>query len=133
MIKKIMRGDRGIALGLLCQLRMSLEKVYPPLDISVLNKGTNKQADAKPGTVIIPQKKAYDDHAHLHFSRLLKKQTRAQKADNLDDHQERFEETRRVQEEKARIEDHEEEDMHVKIRVRTSILTFLARHSKSQH
>lgn len=38
MIDQIMKGERGIALRLLYQLRMALEKVYPPTDIAVLRK-----------------------------------------------------------------------------------------------
>jgi hypothetical protein len=33
-----MKGERGVALRILYQLKMSLEKVYPPTDISVLRK-----------------------------------------------------------------------------------------------
>ena len=38
MIDKIMKEERGVALRLLYQLKMSLEKVYPPTDVHVLKK-----------------------------------------------------------------------------------------------
>jgi hypothetical protein len=38
MVDKIMKGERGHSLRLLYQLKMILEKVYPPTDIVVLTK-----------------------------------------------------------------------------------------------
>jgi hypothetical protein len=38
MVDQIMKEERGIALRLLYQLKMALEKVYPPTDIAVLRK-----------------------------------------------------------------------------------------------
>ena len=38
MVDKIMKKERGHALRLLYQLKMMLEKVYPPTDIAVLSK-----------------------------------------------------------------------------------------------
>lgn len=38
MINDIIQGKRGEALRLLFQIKMSLEKVYPPTDIAVLRK-----------------------------------------------------------------------------------------------
>ena len=38
MVDKIMKKERGISLRLLYQLKMVLEKVYPPTDIAVLTK-----------------------------------------------------------------------------------------------
>jgi hypothetical protein len=38
MIDAIMKEERGVALRLLYQLKMSLEKVYSPTDVSVLKK-----------------------------------------------------------------------------------------------
>jgi hypothetical protein len=37
-VDKIMKGERGVALRLLYQMKMVLEKVYPPTDIAVLTK-----------------------------------------------------------------------------------------------
>jgi hypothetical protein len=41
MIDGIMKEERGIALRLLYQLKMALEKVYPPTDVAVLKKSKN--------------------------------------------------------------------------------------------
>jgi len=38
LIDSITKGERGAALRLLYQLKMALEKVYPPTDVSVLKK-----------------------------------------------------------------------------------------------
>ena len=38
MIDAIMKEERGVALRLLYQMKMALEKVYPPTDIAVLRK-----------------------------------------------------------------------------------------------
>ncbi len=38
MIDGIMKEERGVALRLLYQLKMALEKVYPPTDVAVLKK-----------------------------------------------------------------------------------------------
>ena len=47
MVDKIMKQERGISLRLLYQLKMVLEKVYPPTDISVLTK-TGQFGDNQP-------------------------------------------------------------------------------------
>ena len=47
LIDNVMKEKRGAALGLLCQLKMALEKVYQPTDISVQNR-TGKSSDNKP-------------------------------------------------------------------------------------
>lgn len=86
------------------------------MDISVLNK-TGKHADSKPATVIIPQKEAYDRQTHIHFKQQIQTMTRAQKNDNLDDHLEVFEETKRMQEMRASQEQHEEDELEIKIKV----------------
>lgn len=38
MIDDIIKGKRGVSLRLLYQIKMALEKVYPPTDIAVLKK-----------------------------------------------------------------------------------------------
>lgn len=38
LVNAIIKQDRGSALRLLYQLKMALEKVYPPTDIAVLRK-----------------------------------------------------------------------------------------------
>ena len=44
-VDKIMKKERGFALRMLYQLKMILEKVYPPTDITILRK-TGKNGDA---------------------------------------------------------------------------------------
>jgi hypothetical protein len=44
LVDKIMKQERGYALRLLYQLKMVLEKVYPPTDISIVKK-TGKVGD----------------------------------------------------------------------------------------
>lgn len=46
-VDKIMKKERGYALRMLYQLKMILEKVYPPTDITILRK-TGKNGDAQP-------------------------------------------------------------------------------------
>jgi hypothetical protein len=55
MIDGIMKEERGVALRLLYQLKMSLEKVYPPTDVSVLKK-TGKIGDNRPAMKITTAK-----------------------------------------------------------------------------
>lgn len=55
MVDSIMKGDRGVSLQLLYQLKMSLEKVYPPTDIAVLRK-TGKMGDNQPALKIAHSK-----------------------------------------------------------------------------
>jgi len=38
MIDNIIKQKRGVSLRLLYQIKMALEKVYPPTDIAVLSK-----------------------------------------------------------------------------------------------
>ena len=51
MVDKIMKQERGHALRLLYQLKMMLEKVYPPTDIAVLSK-TGQFGDNQPAQKI---------------------------------------------------------------------------------
>ena len=54
-----MKQERGFALRLLYQLKMILEKVYPPTDIAILRK-TGKVGDNQPALKIGPAKEAYN-------------------------------------------------------------------------
>jgi hypothetical protein len=66
MIDGIMKEERGVALRLLYQLKMSLEKVYPPTDVSVLKK-TGKIGDNRPAMKITTAKQSYEEHATTFF------------------------------------------------------------------
>ncbi len=59
-INQIMKGERGAALRLLYQIKMTLEKVYPPTDIAVLRK-TGKMGDNQPALKIGSQKEKFDN------------------------------------------------------------------------
>lgn len=103
LIDNIMKGKRGAALGLLCQLKMALEKVYAPLD--------TKTSDSKPAKKLNPGKEIYDDRAHDFFKRRLQELNVSQKNINLDSHQHKFEEIRMKQEAQAKREEEEEQEM----------------------
>lgn len=69
LINSIMKEERGAALRLLYQLKMSLEKVYPPTDIGVLRKSkfslrltikAGKMGDNQPALKIAHSKEKYD-------------------------------------------------------------------------
>lgn len=53
MIDGIMKEERGVALRLLYQLKMSLEKVYPPTDVSVLKKSKSPVTTLKTTFLLI--------------------------------------------------------------------------------
>jgi len=59
-VDKIMKQERGFALRLLYQLKMILEKVYPPTDIAILRK-TGKVGDNQPALKIGHAKEAYNE------------------------------------------------------------------------
>ncbi len=54
-----MKKERGYALRMLYQLKMILEKVYPPTDIAILRK-TGKVGDNQPALKIGSSKIAYN-------------------------------------------------------------------------
>jgi hypothetical protein len=58
-VDKIMKKERGYALRMLYQLKMILEKVYPPTDIAILRK-TGKVGDNQPALKIGSSKIAYN-------------------------------------------------------------------------
>lgn len=59
LVDKIMKGERGCALRLLYQLKMILEKVYPPTDIIVLTK-TGQFGDNQPAQKIAKPMEKFD-------------------------------------------------------------------------
>ena len=112
LVDKIMKQEKGAALRVLYQLRMALEKVYPPTDITVLRK-----SDMQPAKKIVPAREAYDNQTSGHFKVRLQEKNRAQKNINLDLHQKRFEDTRARQEAEARFLDKQEEEMKIRHKV----------------
>ena len=65
-----MKQERGYALRLLYQLKMVLEKVYPPTDIAIVKK-TGKVGDNQPALKIGPDKAAYNKMQHQFFKTRL--------------------------------------------------------------
>lgn len=107
LIDDIMKEKRGSAMRILIQLKMALEKVYPPSDMNVLTS-TGKSTDSKPAKRLKPGKEKYDTMSSILFKRRLQEMNEAQKEINLRTHQHKFEEIRQRQEEKAkRDEDNE--------------------------
>jgi CH-like domain in sperm protein len=81
-IDGIMKGERGAALRLLYQLKMALEKVYPPTDVNVLKKSkkhtyndphilAGKIGDNRPAMKIPQPKEKYEAQAHTFFHQRL--------------------------------------------------------------
>lgn len=90
-VERIMSRERGQSLRLLYQLKMVLEKVYPPADISIVAK-TGTFGDNQPAQRIAMSKPKYDDVSHTFFKQRLGKLNRAQKDIDLEAHQMKFEE-----------------------------------------
>ena len=90
-VERIMTKERGQALRLLYQLKMVLEKVYPPADISIVAK-TGTFGDNQPAQRIAHSKPKYDEVSHSFFKQRLGKLNRAQKDIDLELHQQKYEE-----------------------------------------
>lgn len=103
LIDNIMKEKRGAALGLLCQLKMALEKVYVPMD--------TRMSDTMPAKKLNPGKEIYDNQAHQFFKRRLQEINDSQKNINLNNHLNKFEEIRMKQEAQAKREEEEEKDL----------------------
>ena len=78
MVDKIMKRERGIALRLLYQLKMVLEKVYPVTDIAVLTK-TGQFGDNQPAQKIAMSKEKYDRVQHQFFKQRINALNKPQK------------------------------------------------------
>ena len=65
-----MKEERGYALRLLYQLKMILERVYPPADIAILRK-TGKVGDNQPALKIGSNKHAYNKMSSQFFKTRL--------------------------------------------------------------
>lgn len=84
-----MSRERGQALRLLYQLKMVLEKVYPPADISIVAK-TGTFGDNQPAQRIAFTRPAYDEVTHNFFKQRVGKLNRAQKEIDLEAHLQKF-------------------------------------------
>lgn len=96
MVDKIMKRERGIALRLLYQLKMCLEKVYPTTDIAVLSK-TGQFGDNQPAQKIAMPKEKYDRVQHAFFKQRINALNKPQKQLNMESHVRKFSEERERQ------------------------------------
>ena len=80
-----MKCERGQALRLLYQLKMVLEKVYPPTDIAVLTK-TGQFGDNQPAQKIAKPMEKFDKIQHDFFKQRLAALNKPQKQINLENH-----------------------------------------------
>lgn len=84
-----MKQERGYALRLLYQLKMILEKVYPPTDIAILRK-TGKVGDNQPALKIGPAKESYNKMQSSFFKTRLQALNKPQKTMNMENHLQKF-------------------------------------------
>jgi hypothetical protein len=82
-VDKIMKQERGYALRLLYQLKMILEKVYPPTDIAILRK-TGKVGDNQPALKIGSSKDSYNKMQSSFFKTRLQALNKPQKTMNME-------------------------------------------------
>lgn len=110
MVDKIMKRERGIALRLLYQLKMVLEKVYPTTDIAVLTK-TGQFGDNQPAQKIANSKEKYDRVQHEFFKTRINALNKPQKTLNMESHLQKFEEEKERQADQAKKLDKEDVQM----------------------
>lgn len=84
-----MKCERGQALRLLYQLKMVLEKVYPPTDIAVLTK-TGQFGDNQPAQKIAKPMEKFDKIQHDFFKQRLAALNKPQKQINMENHVQKF-------------------------------------------
>ena len=89
LVDKIMKKERGYALRLLYQLKMVLEKVYPPTDIAIVRK-TGKVGDNQPALKIGHAKEAYNSMQSQFFKTRLQALNKPQKLMNMERHLQKF-------------------------------------------
>jgi len=100
-VDRIMKKERGVALRLLYQLKMMLEKVYTPTDVQVL-KATGQFADGQPIQKIPAAKEKFDAVQHAFFKQRLQTLNKPQKTLNMEKHLLKFEHERSQQESVAK-------------------------------
>jgi len=100
-VDKIMKQERGFALRLLYQLKMILEKVYPPTDIAILRK-TGKVGDNQPALKIGSSKDAYNKMQSSFFKVRLQALNKPQKTMNMELHLKKFDDEAVRQAEEAK-------------------------------
>ena len=100
MVDKIMKRERGLALRLLYQLKMCLEKVYPTADMVVLQK-TGHFGDNQPAQKIAMPKEKYDKVQHAFFKSRINALNKPQKQLNMEAHVKKFEDEKDRQAQQA--------------------------------
>mmetsp|Transcript_6306 Transcript_6306/g.10250 ORF Transcript_6306/g.10250 Transcript_6306/m.10250 type:complete len:141 (+) Transcript_6306:258-680(+) len=125
-----MKEERGRALRLLYQLRMILEKVYPPTDIAILRK-TGKVGDNQPALKIGSDKEAYNKMQSRFFKTRLQALNKPQKTMNIERHLKKFDdEAVRQSEEAKRLANVEKEEKdRVKQEIRRAQINKLQRNA----
>ena len=96
-----MKQERGYALRLLYQLKMILEKVYPPTDIAILRK-TGKVGDNQPALKIGSNKESYNKMQSTFFKTRLQALNKPQKTMNMENHLQKFDNEAMRQDEEAK-------------------------------
>lgn len=96
-----MKQERGFALRLLYQLKMILEKVYPPTDIAILRK-TGKVGDNQPALKIGSNKESYNKMQSTFFKTRLQALNKPQKTMNMENHLKKFDDEAVRQSEEAK-------------------------------
>lgn len=114
-VDKIMKQERGFALRLLYQLKMILEKVYPPTDIAILRK-TGKVGDNQPALKIGHAKEAYNEMQSSFFKTRLQALNKPQKMMNMENHLQKFDDEAVRQAEEAKRYHQAEKDEAERVR-----------------
>jgi hypothetical protein len=107
-IDKVMKEERGAALGLLCQLKQALEKCMFSLDTNM--------TDTMPAKKLNPGKEKYKEQARNFFKRRLQETNVSQKNINLATHLHKFEERMMKQEAQAKKEEAEDNKIRMKMK-----------------
>ena len=110
-----MKQERGFALRLLYQLKMILEKVYPPTDIAILRK-TGKVGDNQPALKIGHAKEAYNEMQSSFFKTRLQALNKPQKMMNMENHLQKFDDEAVRQAEEAKRYHQAEKDEAERVR-----------------
>ncbi|KAM3135116.1 hypothetical protein pb186bvf_012762 [Paramecium bursaria] len=97
----IIKQQKGVALQILYQLKMQLEKVNDPHDV-IMHAKTGKYNALNPQMRIRQPKEKFDQMETQFFATKLNEMNKAQKEVNLDNHQEKFNRFAMVQAEKER-------------------------------
>ena len=102
-----MKRERGLALRLLYQLKMCLDKVYPTTDIAVLTK-TGQFGDNQPAQKIAMPRAKYDQVKHDFFKMRINALNKPQKQLNMENHVQKFNDEQKRQAQIAHEQDLQE-------------------------